>query len=35
LELDGKRLLTIPVEQDKLVMEKATIDPTLILKTVP
>jgi len=35
LELDGKRLLTIPVDQDKLVMEKATIDPTLILKPVP
>lgn len=35
LELDGKRLMTIPVDQDKLVMEKATIDPTLILKPVP
>jgi hypothetical protein len=35
LELDGKRLLTIPVEQDKLAVDKATIDPTLSLKPLP
>lgn len=35
LELEGKRLLTIPVDQDHLMVEKATIDPTLSLKPVP
>ncbi|HVJ44337.1 MAG TPA: hypothetical protein VM639_22735 [Dongiaceae bacterium] len=35
LELDGKRLISIPVEQDKLVPSKATIDPTLVLKPAP
>lgn len=35
LELDGKRLISIPVEQDKLAMEKATIDPSLVLKPAP
>jgi hypothetical protein len=35
LELDGKRLLTIPVVQDKLALDKATLDPSLSLKPVP
>jgi hypothetical protein len=35
LELDGKRLISIPVEGNKLMPEKATVDPTLVLKPVP
>ena len=35
LELDGKRLISIPVEGDKLIADKATIDPTLVLKPAP
>lgn len=35
LELDGKRLISIPVEGDKLVADKATVDPTLVLKPAP
>lgn len=35
LELDGKRLISIPVESDKLAADKATIDPTLVLKPLP
>jgi hypothetical protein len=35
LELDGKRLISIPVDGDKLVPDKATIDPTLVLKPAP
>jgi hypothetical protein len=35
LELDGKRLISIPVEADKLAADKATIDPTLVLKPAP
>ncbi len=35
LELDGKRLLTIPVEQDRLIAAKATLDPTLALTPAP
>ncbi|HVI91772.1 MAG TPA: hypothetical protein VM659_25990 [Dongiaceae bacterium] len=35
LELDGKRLISIPVDGDKLMADKATIDPTLVLKPAP
>jgi hypothetical protein len=35
LELDGKKLISIPVEQDKLAVGKATIDPTLALEVLP
>lgn len=35
LELDGKRLISIPVEGDKLAADKATVDPTLVLKPAP
>ncbi len=35
LELDGKRLISIPVEGDKLIADRATIDPTLALKPAP
>ncbi len=35
LELDGKRLISIPVAGGKLIADKATIDPTLVLKPAP
>jgi len=35
LELDGKRLISIPVARDKLAIDKATVDPTLVLKPLP
>ncbi len=35
LELDGKRLISIPVEGDKLVADKATIHQGLLLKLAP
>lgn len=35
LELHGKRLISIPVEGDKLVVDKAIVDPELVLKPAP
>lgn len=35
LELGDQRLISIPVEGGKLIADKATIDPTLVLKPVP
>jgi len=35
LELDSKRLISIPIEGNKLAVAKATVDPTLLLKPAP
>lgn len=35
VQLDGKQLIGIPVEGDKLAADKATVDPTLVLKPAP